>query len=195
MDKQKLIIVGLPGSGIDILSSEHLRKYKTMHYFSSNTDDNIIDNFLYDYIYTVDMNDINSIYDNNFYIMMYNSIQYNGSLSNEGLTIDEWEEKDILVTTPYEFINIPIQYIKDSIIVWLDCNKEYIRRNSHDGLLQYDKFIKSKVLSIQLFYNIIKDMDYIYFFNEPLERISGICKVLMLGDKVVNNFLIKSLNK
>ncbi len=193
MDKQKLIIVGLPGSGIDNIP-DFLKKYKVIKYFTSG-EDNIYDNFLYKYMNKVENCDINSIYDNNFMIMMYNSLQYNGSINSEGITIDEWEEKDYAIMTPYEFINLPIQYIKKSYIVWVDNNKEYIKSEGDDALNKYTRFLSDKYMSLSLFYNIIKDLNTIYFFNEPIERISGICNILLKNDNDINNILLTTLNK
>ncbi len=187
---KKLIIVGLPGSGITKLNK--YTKYKFIKYFTESLETK--PKYLNKYIYSVSSDVVNSIYNNEYFISMYNE-SYNGSIYIEGISLDKFEDGDILLTTPYEFINIPINIIKDSYIIHIDTNFKFIKDNYQDEVIWYNEFITNKSSSIDQFFKYTKDINIIYFFNEPIERVATICNILLdsnvseeLKQDIIKNF-------
>ncbi len=192
MNEKKIILVGLPGSGIETVFT-YIKNIKPIKYFSCGKNTDLEDNFLYKFIDFIDHSDISSIYDNNYFVTMYNSIQYNGNVYVEGINIGDWDDGDILVTTPYEFINLPNHILKDSIIIWVDNTKNYIKNS--DGIEKLNIFNKVRGESTSLFYDLIKDLPYVYLLNEDIERVAGVCEIILQGNDNINNILLKTFNK
>ncbi len=194
MISNKVIVVGIPGSGITDLNDSNLAGGVSKLFTTASSED--IDNmYLKDYMVQHTQEEVDSIYNNEYYVTMYNSISPGGNMNTEGVSLSDWDENKFIILTPYEFINIPQSNINNSIIVHMDCNYKYIYNNYPDHTEYYKQYITNKYSCNKTFMDMCNNTKNIYFFNEPVDRVLCICNLLSLGNDTVDNILLKGLNK
>lgn len=179
----KFFIIGLHGSGkqevADILNQNGIRCGKLF----SNIDEphsEIYNSFNYDLFTT---SDINEIFENNAYIFI-NELDCKSHVNSykyyEGLTKYEFDNNDVFVISPDQFLNIPQNTINEQVcFIWMDNTKE-------DRLTRYKSEKRSYSFSsresiekrdidafVKTLYNF-NNSNILYFMREEPGRVAAI---------------------
>ena len=198
----KYFIVGLHASGkqevVDILNKLDV---KCGRLFSDieNTSPELYNSINYE-LFT--QQDITDVFENNAYVFLQElqtpATSFHSNRIYEGLSKYEFDQNDVFVLSPDQFVNIvPNSINEDICIVWLDNTKNNRISRFHTEKRQYvfndreelerrdiDTFVKS-------IYNF-KNSQLIYFTNEEPCRVATIIYTLIqhpeLLDIYVQNF-------
>ena len=195
----KFIIIGMHGSGKHEIA--HQLQEMGLKYGKnfSNADPNPN---IYGEHEQYDNQDITDIFENNAYIYIHehqDQFVINSLKSFEGLSKYTYDNNDVFIMSPDQFMAIPNNNMPDDVIwVWLDNTKtNRYNRFKCDGL-EYDfnyrerleKFdIKEFVKSL---YNVT-DSNLIYFTNEDPNRIATIIYSIYTHPDLLNVF-VKNFN-
>lgn len=198
----KYFIVGLHASGkqevVDILNKHEVKCGRLFSDIDSALPE-LYNSFNYE-LFT--QQDINDVFENNAYIFIQ-ELQtplnnYHSNRIYEGLTKYEFDQNEVFVLSPDQFVNIvPNSINEDICIVWLDNTKNNRISRFHTEKRQYhfnnreelerrdiDTFVKS-------IYNF-KNSQLLYFTNEEPCRVATIIYTLIqhpeLLDMYVQNF-------
>lgn len=120
-----------------------------------------------------------------------------------GLDFAEYDEHDVFVLTPEQFLSLSRQqYLKDGLVVWLDGGWTWRRNNIRyheyrtmdDPTYNYNLIEESERSSYQHFYRAISELardakNVIYFHEESPCRVKAIVKAIALNPKFKCEFI------
>lgn len=180
----KYFIIGLHSSGkqevVDHLEDMGVKCGKIFSNIDESSSD-IYNSYNYE-LYTND--DINTIFENDAYIFIqevpYTSLNFNANRCYEGLSKYTFDENQVFILSPDQFLAISPNTIKDDVcIIWMDSTKSrrlgryglekrsynFMQRESHEK-----KDINTFVKSIYTF----KNSPMIYFMDEEPSRVAAV---------------------
>lgn len=183
----KFFIIGMHCSGkqelFDILSNQNISCAKLF----SNVQ---IDDNRYEFFNDKEMVEI---FENKAYIFMkeYNDYAFN---TFEGLSLYEYDNNDVLILSPDQFVAIPQHFLNEEIcVIWLDDAKN-IRKQRYDeekrtyGFNEREEFERRDIEEfIRIIYNT-KKIKVLYFTHEDINRVSSIVYACVKYPDLVNNF-------
>ncbi len=154
-------------------------------------------NYLYKYF---PHNVVEEIYEQDAYVFICNA-GYDPEGIYTGLDFDEYQNNDIFVATPEQFVNIKPEYLKDSLILWLDGDRTWrfnnIRyKDSTEPTYNIYNIDEVENSISKTFYKYIRKIqsDYknvLYFYDENPGRVEVIAKTIFRDPKLMREFITK----
>jgi len=183
----KYIVVGMHSSGkqelFDILTKSEIKCGKL---FSNNT----VSDIRYDF-YTD--KDVLSIFENKAYMFIKELDEY-ARESYEGLSLYEYDNNDVFILSPSQFVAIPQQAFTDDVcLIWLDNNKTVrkLRYDEERRSYNFNEQEESEKRDIGDFIKTIynnKKFHVLYFTNEEIPRVYSILYALVKYPELIPNF-------
>lgn len=183
----KCIVVGMHCSGkqelFDILTKQNVKCGKL---FSNSTINDIRYDFFTD-------KDVLGIFENRAYMFIKELEEYSRE-SYEGLSLYEYDNNDVFILSPSQFMSIPIQMFNDDVcLVWMD-NSKNNRKERFDEERRSYTFLEVENAEQREMPDFIKTIygnkkfHVIYFSNEDIGRISSVVYALTKYNDLVENF-------
>lgn len=183
----KYFVIGMHSSGkqelFEILMKQSIKCGKLF----SNTD---INDIRYDFF---SKEDIMEIFENKAYIFMKETDDFSRN-SYEGLSLFEYDNNDVFILSPDQFVAIPQQYFtEDTCLIWLDDSKGVRKQRFDDERRSYNFNEKEEFERrdldefVKLIYNN-KYFHILYFTNEDIQRVSSVVYACVKFPELVNNF-------
>lgn len=192
----KYIIVGLHSSGkSEILRMLEQSGVKVGRTFSNlDTESTSVYNS-YEYeIY--DLKDVRDMFENHAYIFLHNIESpniYNSAVYYEGLSFYDYDNNDVFVMSPDQFLAIPKNVdLGDVCIVWLDNtrNNRTVRYNEESRKYDFNHRETIEKQYIDVFINsIYKYKNLMYFTDEDPHRVATIIKTCVNHPEVLPDFV------
>ena len=187
----KTFILGFHGSGkqeiADILRKEGIKVGKL---FTNLPTFNNLSYQNYEYF---ENSEIKEIFENNAYIFI-KEIETESYEFFEGLSSYEYDNNDVFILTPNQFVKIPPTAIKEDLcLVWLDNTQENRLLHYRSEKESYD-FFKQEFIEkeyVNDFINMIYDYPkskLIYFTNEDNARVATIVYALTKHNELLDIF-------
>lgn len=187
----KTFILGFHGSGkqeiADILRKEGIKVGKLFTNLPSSA------NLAYQNYEYFENNEIKEIFENNAYVFI-KEIETESYEFFEGLSSYEYDNNDVFILTPNQFVKIPPTVIKEDIcLVWLDNTQENRLLHYRSEKESYD-FFKQEFIEkeyVNDFINMIYDYPkskLVYFTNEDSARVATIVYTLTKHNELLDIF-------
>lgn len=197
----KIFIVGSQGTlKSELYSLLKDSRFKCGKNFTNNTEaDTTYNKYIYKY-YTNKV--VEELFEQDAYVFICNS-GYDPEGIFTGLDLDEYENNDVFVFTPEQFINVKPQYIKGALIVWLDGKRKWRMNNiryagSNGDEPTYNVYDVEKVENtfVPRFYKILRkssneNKNVLYFYEEEPRRVEFIVKTAAKDPKALKEIINK----
>ena len=138
-------------------------------------------------------NDIVEIFENKAYVFMKELDEYSRNCY-EGLSLYEYDNKDVFFLSPCQFTAIPAQfYSEDICLIWLDDSKNVRKRRFDEEKRTYD-FAETEEYErrdIEEFIKTIYSNKYfhvLYFTNEDIGRVASVVYACVKHPDLISNF-------
>lgn len=187
----KTFILGFHGSGkqeiADLLRREGIKVGKLFTNLSNFA------NLAYHNYEHFENAEIKEIFENNAYIFI-KEVETESYEYFEGLSSYEYDNNDVFILTPNQFVKIPPAAIKDDLcLVWLDNTQENRLLHYRSEKESYD-FFKQEFIEkeyVNDFINMIYDYPkskLIYFTNEDSARVATVVYALTKHNDLIDIF-------
>lgn len=183
----KYIAVGMHSSGkqelFDLLTKQQIKCGKL---FSNATINDIRYDFFTD-------KDVLSIFENKAYMFIKEQDEFSRE-SYEGLSLYEYDNNDVFILSPSQFIAIPVQsFSEDVCIIWLDNSKNNRKQRYEEERRTYNFNDQEEIerRDIDDFIKTIystKNFHVLYFSNEDIGRVSSIIYALVKYPELIEKF-------
>lgn len=183
----KYFIVGMHCSGkqelFDILNKQNISCGRLFSNININS-------FIYEYFTD---EEVTEIFENKAYVFIKEVNEYSRN-SYEGLSLYEYDNKDVFFLTPTQFVAIPKQYFNEDIcLIWLDDSKNVrkIRFDEQNRNYDFSEQEEYERRDLDEFLKIIynnKNFHVLYFTNEEISRVSSVVYSCVKYPDLVNNF-------
>lgn len=129
--------------------------------------------------------DVRTIFENNAYVFIKELCTTSKINCYEGLSLNEFDYKDVFALTPDQFNAIPLVPLSDDVcFIWMDSNDtsrrtRYMEEKRSYNFNQQDKVEKERLSDfIKNIYSFPKS-HILYFFNEDPQRVAAIIYALV----------------
>ena len=183
----KYIAVGMHSSGkqelFDLLTKQQIKCGKL---FSNATINDIRYDFFTD-------KDVLSIFENKAYMFIKEQDEFSRE-SYEGLSLYEYDNNDVFILSPSQFVAIPVQsFSEDVCIIWLDNSKNNRKQRYEEERRTYNFNDQEEIerRDIDDFIKTIystKNFHVLYFSNEDSGRVSSIIYALVKYPELIEKF-------
>ncbi len=167
---QKLFIITTDPNNLD--------KYTLAEYLSNKYDLDIAYSFtstddISNYRITYSVDEIILAYRNNALLSCFSDTQNN---IHQGITMDEFYNKDIFCMTMQEFANISDSRLCNCLVIWIDQNKDTV---------------DFEYINVSKYFNqSLENIPYIYF-NENIDKVKEIVSEYLEADDTRKKEIIK----
>lgn len=174
-------------------------KFKLGKLFTNKQEDEITYN---KYIYKhFPLEVVNEIFENNSNIFIQTCMTDDENIYT-GLDFSEYDENDVFVLTPEQFVSIQPQCFKDGLVVWLDGSWNWRKNNiiydeyrcDSDPTYNYNEVENMEKTFHRSFYKMMTEMmvnnkNVLYFLEESPNRVKAIIKTITLNPKMKSEFV------